>query len=280
MTLRRSTGFLNKLGGNKTSKITNGTFTTDTTGWTSSSATLSVVSNRLQIAESGGVSAGQAYQDIDTVIGRIYKFSFGFLKGTGASGSVLVGTTADASAILVSPNYTDATIATKELAFIATATTTRITLQNNSTTAGETALFDNVICEDIFDGFQEIFRNCKINVYTGTQPASANTAASGTLLYTLTNNDDGTTGLTWGESVDGVVSKSSSEAWKGTAVAAGIAGWFRCYEFGDNPALLSTTASRFDGAIATSGAEVNMSNTTIELGAVQTCTSFTYTQPA
>ena len=137
-----------------------------------------------------------------------------------------------------------------------------------------------MIVEDIFDGFQEIFRNCKINVYTGTQPATADTAASGTLLYTLTNNDDGTTGLTWGESVGGVVSKTTGEQWKGTAVAAGVAGWFRCYEHGDTPASLSTTAARFDGAIATSGAEVNMSNTTIELGAVQTCTAFTYTQPA
>jgi hypothetical protein len=279
MTLRRSTGFLNKLGGNKTNIISNGTFTTDTTGWTAGGSTLSVVSNRLNIANSGA-AVGSAYQDVATVIGRIYKVSFDFLKGTGVSGSVLIGTTASPSAILTSPAYTDATATNKELAFVATETTTRITLQNNSTTGSETALFDNVVVDEILDGFQEIFRNCRVAVYTGTQPASADAVKTGTKLYTLSKDGLGVDGLTWGEAVSGVVSKTVGEAWKGTAIAAGVAGWFRCYQFGDDPDLASTTMARFDGAIATSGAEVNMSNTTIELDAVQTATSFTYTQPA
>lgn len=279
MTLRRSTGFLNKSGGIKTNKLTNGTFSTDTTGWTASGATLSVSSGSLSIANSGA-AVGQAYQDVSTVVGRIYKVTVDFTKGTGVSGSIRIGTTSSPTSILISPSYTDATVSNKALAFVAIATTTRITLQSDSTTSGETALFDNVVLEDVFDGFADIFKGCKINVYTGTQTISADNAATGTLLYTLTNNDDGVTGLTWGESSGGVVSKTSTESWKGTAVAAGVAGWFRCYEFGSDPSTLNTVDARFDGAIATSGGEINMSNTTIELGAVQTCTSFTYTQPA
>ena len=189
MTLRRSTGFLNKSGGIKTNKLTNGTFSTDTTGWTASGATLSVSSGSLSIANSGA-AVGQAYQDVSTVVGRIYKVTVDFTKGTGVSGSIRIGTTSSPTSILISPSYTDATVSNKALAFVAIATTTRITLQSDSTTSGETALFDNVVLEDVFDGFADIFKGCKINVYTGTQTISADNAATGTLLYTLTNNDD------------------------------------------------------------------------------------------
>lgn len=280
MSLKRSTGFLNKLGGIKTNLLSNGTFDSDSTGWTAVDSSLSVSSGELVITESGGSNPGQAYQDIDTVPGRIYRLDADFKKGTADTGKILVGTTSDNDAILTSPAYSDATADTKTLVFIATEDTTRITLQTDDATAGETSLFDNVKVEEIVDGFQEIFRKCKISVYTGAQPSSANDAASGTLLYTLTLNGDGTTGLTWGESVNGVISKNPNESWKGTAVATGTAGWFRVHEYGDDPSQASTTKARWDGAIAVSGAEANMSNTSVEAGAVQTATAFTFTQPA
>lgn len=280
MTLKRSTGFLNKLGGNKSNLISNGAFASDASDWTAQDATLSVVSGELQVAESGGANPGQAYQDIATVVGRIHKLTFKFKKGTADSGKVLVGTTADPDALLTSPAYSDVEATEKVLLFIATEATTRITLQSDDATDGETSFFDDVAVEEIVDGYQEIFRNCKINVYTGAQPASADDAATGTLLYTLTVDGDGVTGLTWGEAVAGVVSKAAGEAWQGTAVATGTAGWFRVYEDGDDPSQSTTDKARWDGAIAVSGAEANMTNTSVETGAIQSCSSFTYTQPA
>jgi len=131
------------------------------------------------------------------------------------------------------------------------------------------------------EGFQSVMDGAFINVYSGTQPTTANDVAAGTLLFTISLDGAGVTGLNWEDVVtDGVVSKDAAQGWKGTAVAAGVAGWFRCFESTDDPALATTTGARFDGAIATTGAEINMTNTTIELAAVQTITAFTYTQPA
>ena len=77
-----------------------------------------------------------------------------------------------------------------------------------------------------------------------------------------------------------MLSKAAAETWQGTAVATGTAGWFRCYQAGDDPSAAETELARFDGSIATSGAQLNMSSTAIVISAVQTISAFTYTQPA
>lgn len=284
MALRLSTGFRNKQLGTNVGIQANGTFDTDTSNWTAVDATLSSVAggqsgNCLQVAESGGVNPGQAYQDITTVIGRVYKLSVYFKAGTAAEGRVLVGNSGDASAILDSGALSDADWTQHTFVFIATDTATRITLQSTDATAGETSLFDELVLNEILDGVKEIMRGCMIAFYSGAQPASADDAASGTLLFTLTESGDGVTGLTWEDAADGVLSKNAAETWQGTAVATGTVGWFRCYESGGNPAAASTTEARFDGAVATSGAQVNISNTAIAEAAVQTMSSFTYSQP-
>ena len=127
--------------------------------------------------------------------------------------------------------------------------------------------------------FQAEFNLSRIYIYTGSQPSSANDAATGTLLATITVNG-GATGLTFDAPVDGTISKAAAETWSGTAGAEGTAGWFRLSEAGDDPATLSTTISRVDGNIATSGANLNMSNTFVANGAVQTISSFAITLPA
>jgi hypothetical protein len=283
MTMRLSTGFRNKQLGMAASIASNGTFDSDTTGWTASSATLSSVAggqsgNCLSVAESGGVNPGQAYQDVTTVVGRVYKLSVYFKAGTAAEGKVHIGTTGDHDAILSSAALTDADWTQHTLVFIATDTTTRITLESVDATDGETSLFDELVLDEILDGVKEILRGCLINIYTGTQPATADSAATGTLLVTISESGSGT-GLTWEDAEDGSIVKNTSETWQGTAVAGGTAGWFRCYESGGDPSAASTTEARFDGSIATSGGQLNISNTTIAADAVQTLSSLTYTQP-
>lgn len=126
--------------------------------------------------------------------------------------------------------------------------------------------------------FQAEFTLSFINIYTGSQPSDADAAATGTLLATI-YSDGASIGLGFDAPAAGVISKAVAETWSGTSVAEGTAGYFRLYEATDNPATLSTTNSRIDGNIATSGANMNMSNTFIANGAVQTVSTFAITMP-
>src|SRR5271165_2345079 len=103
-----------------------------------------------------------------------------------------------------------------------------------------------------------------MNIYTGTQPATADTGATGTLLGTVTHNNDGTTGITMQQSA-GVASIYNTN-WQFAGLAVGVAGWFRYWPAGGNPAATSTTEPRVDGLIGTAGADLNFTNTNIALG--------------
>lgn len=128
-------------------------------------------------------------------------------------------------------------------------------------------------------GIKGAFNLGFINIYTGSQPASANTGATGTLLGTVSVNGGGT-GITFDASVAGVISKAAAEAWKFTGLAAGIAGWFRLWAAGDTVTATDATKPRVDGAIGTSGAELNLSNVTIAVSQVNSVDAFTITMPA
>lgn len=117
-----------------------------------------------------------------------------------------------------------------------------------------------------------------IAIMSGAQPTSADAAATGTLLGTVSVNGAGT-GLTFDASVAGVISKAAAETWRFTGLADGIAGWFRFYAPGDTITNVSTTAARIDGAIGSSGGELNLTNLTVGVGQVNTADGFTVTQP-
>lgn len=277
--MKRSTGLVNKLGGSSLNLTLNPSFTTDTTGWTATDATLASVTSTLEITESGGINPGKAYQDISTIIGRLYKLSFKFKKGTSATGSLKIGTTTVEDELYDSGALNDAIFTQYDnVYFIANESTTRITLQSDSTIAGETSYFDDVLLHCIYNGFADIFKNCKINFYTGTQPANADDAATGTLLWTVTKDGDGVTGLTFEESVSGKVYKNIDEVWKGTVLVSGTVGWFRVYEEGDDPLLSSSINARIDGTCGITGADLNMTTLTALVGAVKEFTNFGYIQ--
>ena len=133
-------------------------------------------------------------------------------------------------------------------------------------------------------GFKEIFDTGVIDIYSGSQPATADAAVTGTLLGTVTLASGAfvagspTNGLTFGTPVSGVVSKSG--VWSFNGVANGTAGWFRFRANAADAGAVSTTHSRVDGSVATSGADLNLSNITIATGAPNTIDSFTWPQPA
>jgi hypothetical protein len=281
MALRTSPGLKNKLLGINTNKLSNGAFASDTTGWTAVTADLTAaaggqVTNCLQIAESGGAAAGQAYQDVTTKIGHLYRLDVYFKKGTADGGKIMIGTTGDPNAIYESVALTDAAWALKQIWFLATATTTRITFESTDATAGETSLFDEAVLVSLSRSVQDIFKDCFIDIYTGSQPATANLAPSGTLIATIFS-DGAAAGLEFDDAVAGVLSKKSTETWSGPGIApGGTAGWFRLRAAGDL-GTQNDTDERIDGAVATSGAELNMSSTAIVTGAVQTINTFTIT---
>jgi len=133
-------------------------------------------------------------------------------------------------------------------------------------------------------GFASTFANGIIEVRTGTQPANADAAVTGTLLGTITLNSGAfvagspTNGLTFAAAANGAVSKSG--VWSFNGVAAGTAGYFRLKGNALDNDAVSTALPRLDGSIATSGADLNLSNISIAIGAPNTVDSFIWTQPA
>ena len=120
-----------------------------------------------------------------------------------------------------------------------------------------------------------------INIYPGSQPASPDTGATGTLLGTVSIQGLGATGLTLQvPAVLGVISKTAAEVWSFLGLTTGQAGWFRYFEAGDTPSANSTTAARLDGTIGTAGADIDIGNSNIAEGSSNTMDKFAVTLPA
>jgi hypothetical protein len=82
----------------------------------------------------------------------------------------------------------------------------------------------------------------------------------------------------------GVITKNTTQTWSGTVIGAGTqtAGWFR-YKgsvVDANAQDSSAVFLRMDGAVATSGSDMNMTSTSMANGAVQTVGTFQWTIPA
>ena len=116
--------------------------------------------------------------------------------------------------------------------------------------------------------FVDVFANAVIAVYTGTQPANADAAESGTLLGLITVDGGAftggiaTNGLNWEAAVAGVSGKPNDEEWAIIPDASGTAGWARLY----NNAMTtgaSTTAVRIDMACGVGAGELRMSTTSL-----------------
>ena len=132
--------------------------------------------------------------------------------------------------------------------------------------------------------FDEIFRNCVIEVYSGAQPATADLAESGTKLLRITvasgafTPGSPTNGLNLGDAAAGITSKETGEVWSGVGLAAGTAGWFRCYSNAYVTGA-SETAERFDGLCGVGANELRLSSLSIAVGATTTCDTAAITQP-
>jgi hypothetical protein len=104
---------------------------------------------------------------------------------------------------------------------------------------------------------------------------------SGTTAVTVTSiqasSRSGIYTLQFGPPVSGVINKTS-DVWSGVGLATGVASYGRLVLPTDDGALTSTEI-RAQGAVATSGAEITMSNTTITSGATTTVDAANITKP-
>ncbi len=107
----------------------------------------------------------------------------------------------------------------------------------------------------------------KIELRTGTQPASGNDAATGTLLATWTLADPA-----WGSPSAGTAALDASPVITTQAVAAGTAGWWRMLD--------SAGTTVLDGAAGgpSSGAQLILDNPVVAVDQVLNLTAGTMTQ--
>lgn len=142
-----------------------------------------------------------------------------------------------------------------------------------------TALRNQLLDTGSFKGIFSASTGFVIDIYTGSQPTTADDAPTGTKLVTISNNSAGTTLHFDTAAASGSIGKLTSETWSGTGLTTGTAGWFRIRMLTDAGGV-STTVPRYDGACATSGAQLNLGSLTITTSAPVTISAATFTVPS
>ena len=107
-----------------------------------------------------------------------------------------------------------------------------------------------------------------VKIYTGTQPASVGTAATGTLLSTLTLSV-----TAFGSAASGTATANAITS-DTNAAASGTAGWFRAFD--------SAGTAVIDGSVTATGGggDMTLNSTSIVAGGTVACSSWTITAPA
>lgn len=134
----------------------------------------------------------------------------------------------------------------------------------------------NVAAKALADAFDDAINAgtaaAQIDIRTGAQPADPDTAATGTLLATLTMSEPA-----FGAASDGApggLLTASAITDDTSADATGTAGYFRMRAVGGTPA-----DDVADGECGTSGADLNFNTTSITAGSTVSITSLTVTMP-
>lgn len=122
-------------------------------------------------------------------------------------------------------------------------------------------------CDAVVDSLDAGAGPATIKIYTGSQPADADDAASGTLLATITMSDPA-----FGAASAGVATADNTPALSATAAASGTAGWFRAADSNDT--------NRIDGDVGEGSGTLNLDNTDIVSGQTVTVTGWTVTVAA
>jgi len=106
-----------------------------------------------------------------------------------------------------------------------------------------------------------------MQILTGSQPSDCVTADGGSVLWDVNLPADWMAGASGG-------SKAKSGTWSGSASGTGTAGHFRLF---NSQATKDETTCFMQGAISTSGSDLNLDNTSINSGQTVTISTFTLT---
>jgi len=127
--------------------VTNGTFDTDTSGWSALNAVLTIVSGALRV-ENDGASFGYGYQGFETEAGKVYTFSIDAFPGN-QNAVVRIGDNSYGALNKKFDNSLITSPVTLTGQFVATATTTFFRLSTTSNVDGDYANFDNISVKEV-----------------------------------------------------------------------------------------------------------------------------------
>ncbi|MFH1092110.1 MAG: carbohydrate binding domain-containing protein [Pseudomonadota bacterium] len=135
--------------------VSNGGFTSSTTGWTPTNCTLASVAggqsgNCLEITRTGG-SSQYAAQTVTTVAGKLYKLTAWVKSGTSGNEALAIKTTDGSNDLAITNGTSSGAWVEYSCIFKATTATTYILLLKVSATAG-TMLFDTVSVYEVQPG--------------------------------------------------------------------------------------------------------------------------------
>lgn len=122
------------------------------------------------------------------------------------------------------------------------------------------------------NGFRGIYKYGVIDLYSGTQPTTADSAINGTLLGRITLAGGAfvegvtTNGLVWDPPASGAISKPVAASWQCVGLALGMIGWFRVRANAVDNGLASTTLPRFDGTVGTTSGELLLTVVNVDVG--------------
>lgn len=132
--------------------------------------------------------------------------------------------------------------------------------------------------------FTTLFAGAVIDIYSGTPPATADDAVTGTFLGRVTLNGDAftegvlTNGLSFTASGPSII-KTPGAVWTLTGAADGYAAWWRLRGNAVDAGGISLTAPRIDGRIGLSSdplASLTFINLLVETGFKRDISSFTF----
>lgn len=131
-------------------------------------------------------------------------------------------------------------------------------------------------------GLKTLLEGGVMDIYTGSQPTSADyvetPGAVKLARISSTSGSAATDGLRFGTAASGIL-PLTTPAWSGVVLAAGVAGWFRFYGTTGTSGTSGTTW-RLDGNCGVTGADLNLSHTSLTIASTVTITGFNVTQPA
>ena len=128
------------------------------------------------------------------------------------------------------------------------------------------------VINDLLDGLDAVFNSGLLDIYSGTAPATANLAVTGTLLAQITLPADSFAAAT-------AAAKAKNGTWQdSSANATGTPGYFRLKTSGDTNAN-TQNERRVDGSVTLTGngGDMTVDSMSFTAGQVFTVTAFNLT---